>query len=83
VAAKRYLCATEPGYIAALSAASRHSLALQGGPMQPAEIDAFRAEACYQHAVRLRRWDDAGKMVGQPTPDFSAFRPLLLRLIEG
>ena len=35
VAAKRYLCAVEPGYLGGLSEASVHTLALQGGPMTP------------------------------------------------
>src|SRR5262249_35285466 len=35
VAAKRYLCAVEPGYLSALSAASQRSLELQGGPFSP------------------------------------------------
>src|SRR5262249_50966907 len=34
VDAKRYLCATDPEYLNALSPASRQSLALQGGPLQ-------------------------------------------------
>src|ERR1700756_2724078 len=33
VAAKRYLCATDPDYRAKLSPASVHTLKLQGGPM--------------------------------------------------
>src|SRR5690349_10889305 len=36
VAAKRYLCATDPAYLARLSPASRQSLELQGGPFSPA-----------------------------------------------
>ena len=43
VAAKRYLCATEPDYFAKLSPDSVRSLALQGGPMSPEEVAAFRA----------------------------------------
>jgi predicted HD phosphohydrolase len=35
VAAKRYLCATDPEYFKRLSAASVVSLGLQGGPMSP------------------------------------------------
>ena len=35
VAAKRYLCATEPGYFGLLSPESVRTLALQGGPMTP------------------------------------------------
>jgi [1-hydroxy-2-(trimethylamino)ethyl]phosphonate dioxygenase len=35
VAAKRYLCATDPGYFGKLSPASVATLKLQGGPMAP------------------------------------------------
>jgi predicted HD phosphohydrolase len=35
VAAKRCLCAAEPGYSGLLSAESVRTLALQGGPMTP------------------------------------------------
>jgi phosphonate degradation associated HDIG domain protein len=77
VAAKRYLCATEPAYYDTLSAASKHSLALQGGPMSMSEIAAFRAVDFYEDAVRLRRWDDSGKQVGLQTMTFEDFRPLL------
>ena len=43
VAAKRYLCAREPGYLEALSAASRTTLEHQGGPMS--ERECAQAEA--------------------------------------
>jgi len=82
VAAKRYLCATEAGYREALSAASKHSLELQGGPMSGAEIGAFRGLAFYEDAVRLRRWDDSGKIEGLQTMSFDAFRPLLQRVLS-
>jgi phosphonate degradation associated HDIG domain protein len=81
VAAKRYLCATEFGYHDTLSVASQHSLALQGGPMSVAEIGAFRELEFYEDAVRLRRWDDSGKIVGLQTMTFEAFRPLLQRVL--
>ena len=45
VAAKRYLCATEPGYLALLSPASVYTLSLQGGPMADGEAAAFAAAA--------------------------------------
>ena len=45
VAAKRYLCAVDPSYLAGLSPASRLSLKLQGGPMNPDEVAAFEANA--------------------------------------
>jgi phosphonate degradation associated HDIG domain protein len=83
VAAKRYLCATEGAYYDMLSAASKHSLHLQGGPMSAAEIDAFRRLALHQDAVRLRRWDDSAKVAGLRTATFESFKPLLQRLIVG
>jgi predicted HD phosphohydrolase len=80
VAAKRYLCATDAAYYAKLSAASKHTLRLQGGPMSTCEVDAFRRLPFHAEAVRLRLWDDAGKDAGVRTPTFEAFRPLLRRV---
>jgi len=77
VAAKRYLCAVDPGYRAALSAASIRTLEVQGGPFDPAEVRAFEALPHARDAVRLRRWDDQGKVPGAPTPDLEHFRPIL------
>jgi gamma-butyrobetaine dioxygenase len=83
VAAKRYLCAVEPDYVAQLSAASVHTLAVQGGPMTPAEAAEFAAHQQAEDAVRLRRWDDAAKDPHARTPDFAHFRPLLTGLLTG
>jgi len=77
VAAKRYLCATEPGYFGELSPASVQSLALQGGPMSPEEVASFAAEPFAEAAVRLRRWDDFAKRTDLPTPDFTHYRPII------
>jgi predicted HD phosphohydrolase len=82
VAAKRYLCATDLGYRDKLSDASRHSLALQGGPMSEAEVAVFSALPFNQEAVRVRLWDDGGKVVDAPTLSFDDFRPLLRRVID-
>jgi phosphonate degradation associated HDIG domain protein len=82
VAAKRYLCAVEPGYFALLSAASVHTLAVQGGPMTPAQAAEFAADPHGADAVRLRRWDETAKDPRAPTPDFAHFRPLLTALLE-
>jgi gamma-butyrobetaine dioxygenase len=80
VAAKRYLCAAEQGYLGALSPASRLSLDLQGGPFATAEADAFIAWPYAQEAVRLRRWDDWGKAL-EPgrRRTLESFRETLLR----
>jgi gamma-butyrobetaine dioxygenase len=82
VAAKRYLCAIEPAYFDALSTVSRRTLLLQGGVMSDDEAHAFAAGAAAQAAVAVRRWDEAAKDPGAPTPAFAHFAPLLERLLR-
>ena len=74
VAAKRYLCAVEPAYLAGLSPASRRSLELQGGPFDAAGVRAFEAEPYFRDAVRLRRWDDEAKVPGLAVPGLDHYR---------
>jgi gamma-butyrobetaine dioxygenase len=73
VAAKRYLCAREPVYFAILSEASRHSLGKQGGAMSADEAAAFARLPVAADAVRLRRWDDGGKVTGIEVPSFQSY----------
>lgn len=73
VAAKRYLAAVEPGYFEKLSAASVLSLKLQGGPMSPVQARAFEAERFFADAIKLRRWDEEGKIVGFKAPPAAHF----------
>ena len=61
VDAKRYLCATDETYFSKLSPASVHSLKLQGGPMDEAEVSQFEMNKYYKEALRLRVWDDLAK----------------------
>ena len=82
VAAKRYLCATDPSYLDELSAASILSLELQGGPYSPAEVAAFEASPHAGDAVRLRRYDDVGKVAGLETPELEHYRPVLQAAIQ-
>jgi gamma-butyrobetaine dioxygenase len=81
VMAKRYLCATDPGYREMLSAASLQSLELQGGPMRDEEVRAFVELTFAEDAVAVRRWDEAAKDPARRTPQFDHFRPLLRCLI--
>lgn len=81
VDAKRYLCAVEPDYHAALSLASRHSLALQGGPFADAAAAAFAAGPHAEAAVALRRWDDLAKDPAVATPPLEHYRPHLERCL--
>jgi phosphonate degradation associated HDIG domain protein len=73
VAAKRYLATSEPGYFDLLSPASVQSLRLQGGLMSAEERARFAAEPFSEDAIKLRRWDDEGKIVGARTPDLAYF----------
>ena len=82
VAAKRYLCAAEPGYFGRLSPESVRTLALQGGPMTPAQAAAFEALPCAPDAVAVRRWDDQAKDPAAAPPEFSHFRALLEGLVQ-
>jgi phosphonate degradation associated HDIG domain protein len=82
VPAKRYLCATDPGYFEKLSAASVVTLKLQGGPMTAPEIAAFEAKPYWREAIRVRQWDDEGKVAGLRTPDFSTYAALIDRLAK-
>jgi phosphonate degradation associated HDIG domain protein len=82
VAAKRYLCATDPSYFAKLSVASTHSLQLQGGPMNADEVAAFEENPHFREAVRVRLWDEAGKVAGLKTRDFRDYAPLLQRVVD-
>lgn len=82
VAAKRYLCATDPDYFGRLSQASVHTLGLQGGPMAPAEVAAFGANPNLDAILQVRVWDDQGKVAGHVTPNFDHFAPLLQRVVD-
>ncbi len=82
VAAKRYLCATRPDYLGRLSAASVHSLGLQGGPMSAAEVAAFEQNPYLESIVKVRCLDDAGKRPDRTTPPFAYFAPMVQRLVD-
>jgi [1-hydroxy-2-(trimethylamino)ethyl]phosphonate dioxygenase len=77
VPAKRYLCATDPNYVAMLSQASVVTLKLQGGPMTPGELLQFETERFHPEAIRVRRWDDQGKVAGLKTPGLAEYRGLI------
>lgn len=74
VAAKRYLCATDPDYFSLLSPASVLSLKLQGGPMSPADMTEFESNPFFRDAVTLRRWDDQAKIQSLTTEPLQSYR---------
>ncbi|HET9329957.1 MAG TPA: HD domain-containing protein [Steroidobacteraceae bacterium] len=77
VPAKRYLCATDRDYLSRLSPASVHTLRLQGGPMSAHEVERFEGERFHREAVRVRLWDDQGKVAGLVTPSLRDYLPML------
>lgn len=73
VAAKRYLCTTEPGYLETLSTPSKISLEFQGGVMNEEEVLLFEKNEFYKEAVNLRRWDDLAKDPNLVSPSIESF----------
>lgn len=73
VDAKRYLCASRPGYHAALSSDSQRSLVLQGGVFTPQQAHEFITQPHAQAAVQLRLWDDAAKAPQRATPPLAHY----------
>lgn len=80
VAAKRYLCGKDPKYLEGLSPSSQLSLQLQGGPMSEEELRTFEEHPHYDAAIRVRRYDDMGKVPGMETPGLEAYRDLIEEL---
>ena len=83
VRAKRYLCAMEPAYASGLSLGSRASLVVQGGPLSVADSVAFERNPSSADAVALRRWDDAGKVIGAEVASLERYRSLLDQVATG
>jgi len=82
VAAKRYLCAIDADYFDTLSVASKHSLEKQGGPMTVVQAAEFARHPQRERAVRLRRWDDRGKVSGLEVWPIARYRPKISQLLQ-
>jgi gamma-butyrobetaine dioxygenase len=80
VAAKRYLCRADARYVSQLSSASVVTLELQGGPMSAAEAANFETESYHADSIRVRRWDDQGKIPDLPAAPLEAYRAWILEL---
>ncbi len=82
VTAKRYLCATDRGYLHQLSPASRQSLALQGGPLTMDEAQEFLQLPHARAALRLRWWDERAKTPQRKVLGLEHYRALLIGLLK-
>ena len=83
VSAKRWLCACEPDYYDALSTASKASLAAQGGPFSGVAANHWRSQAGAEDGIRLRRWDDDGKVEGLAIAPLAEYVHLLCAAEDG
>ncbi len=81
VAAKKYLCAVDSSYIQHLSQASVNSLKVQGGPMNKAEVQAFESNPHHKDCVKLRHYDDNGKVEGLTIKPVTSYREKLEALL--
>lgn len=77
VPAKRYLCTVDPEYYGRLSEASINSFNVQGGNMNAREVADFEANPHHQSAMKLRYYDDDGKVEGRTINKIEEYRPLL------
>jgi len=77
VAAKRYLCAVDEGYLDTLSPSSLRNLELEGGPMGRGEAERFERESYFDQALRLRRIDEVARQPGIALPDIQEHSGLL------
>jgi phosphonate degradation associated HDIG domain protein len=82
VDAKRYLCATRPGYHDSLSVDSKRSLLLQGGILSFSEAENFMAQPGAEAAVSLRLWDDLAKDANKVTPPLTHFMQRARRCVK-
>ncbi len=82
VDAKRYLTATNAGYLNRLSPASTETLALQGGPMTAFEVEKFAANPDLRDILRLRSWDEMAKDPAWRGPSLEEYLPLLRTHLE-
>jgi predicted HD phosphohydrolase len=79
VPAKRYLVTEDPAYRSGLSEGSRRTLEIQGGPMSPDEVAAFRSSLYLDEILELRRADDMAKDPAGVVPTLNTWLPVLER----
>ena len=77
VAAKRFLCTTDPGYHGTLSEASKKSLVFQGGSMSGAELEEWAGNPWCAEMCQLRKWDDSAKVVGLEVEPAGSYKRII------
>lgn len=77
VDAKRYLTATNEGYVERLSATSMETLRLQGGPMDAEAAREFAQRGELRDMLRLRAWDEMAKDPDWRGPGLETYRGMM------
>jgi predicted HD phosphohydrolase len=76
-------CAISQEYTNQLSQASIDTLAHQGGPLSDAELEIFLATPGADVALRLRQYDDQGKVPDQEVPQLDAYHEAMYTHLSG
>lgn len=82
VDAKRYLVFKYPDYYDKLTPASQQTLTYQGGPMTPEEAEKFEKLQHFEALLKMRHWDDQGKISDAPIDPLDKYEKLCERFLE-
>jgi len=82
VDAKRYLVWKHPQYHEELTPASQQTLVFQGGPMTAEEAAKFEKLTHFQALIKMRNWDDQGKVKGAPIDSLDKYENMCKTLLE-
>ena len=78
VVAKRYLCLIDNSYYESLSKASKNSFKVQGGALNKEEINELENNKYFKDAVRLRKWDDRGKVSLKEVEELDTYKEMIV-----
>ena len=78
VLAKRYLCSIDNSYYESLSKASKNSFQVQGGALNKEEINELENNKYFKDAVRLRKWDDRGKVSLKEVEELDTYKEMIV-----
>ena len=78
VVAKRYLCSIDNSYYESLSKASKNSFQVQGGALNKEEINELENNKYFKDAVRLRKWDDRGKVSLKEVEELDTYKEMIV-----
>ena len=78
VVAKRYLCSIDNSYYESLSKASKNSFEVQGGALKKDEINELENNKYFKDSVRLRKWDDRGKVSLKEVEELDTYKEMIV-----